>query len=126
MASKPPQNVTTSHYHLNTVGGSILLRTPQATDQRATTRHCFRGYQKTASASVKLLRTVCFCVEEHSTGMALPPQLVGLNDCWPELSESVRRVLLAISVMTSSHNNDKDAALLDQEGIAGDETGAYS
>ena len=58
--------------------------------------------------------------------MVLPPELVGLIDYLPTLSESVRRVVLAISAMTSSHIDDKDAVLPDQEGIAWDEIGTYS
>ena len=58
--------------------------------------------------------------------MVLPPELVGLIDYLPTLSESVRRVVLAISAMTSSHNDDKDDVLPDQEGIAWDETGTHS
>ena len=50
--------------------------------------------------------------------MVLPPELVGLIEYLPTLSESVRRVVLAISAMTSSHNDGKDAVLPDQEGIA--------
>ena len=50
--------------------------------------------------------------------MVLPPELVGLIDYLPTLSESVRHVVLAISAKTSSHNDDKDAVLPDQEGIA--------
>jgi hypothetical protein len=57
--------------------------------------------------------------------MLLPPELVGLIDYLPTWSESVRRVLLAISAMTSSHNDDKDAVLPDREGIACDETGIH-
>lgn len=58
--------------------------------------------------------------------MLLPPVLGGLIDYLPTLSESVHRVVLAISAMTSSHNDDKDAVLPDQEGIAWDETGTHS
>jgi hypothetical protein len=58
--------------------------------------------------------------------MLSPPVLVGLIDYLPTLSESVRRVVLAISAMTSSHNDDKDAVLPDQEGITWDETGTHS
>ena len=54
--------------------------------------------------------------------MVLPPELVGLIDYLPTLSESVRRVVLEISAMTSSHNDVKDAALPDEEGVAWDET----
>ena len=74
-----------------------------------TTHHGFRGHQKTAEASVKHLRTVCFCGNENRTGMVLPPELVGLIDYLPTLSESVRRVVLAIRAMTSSHNDDSVA-----------------
>ena len=63
-----------------------------------TTRHGFRGHQKTASASVKHLRTVCIRGNENRTGMVLPPELVGLIDYSPTLSESVRRVVLWQSV----------------------------
>lgn len=58
--------------------------------------------------------------------MVLPPELVILIEYLPTLSESVRRVVLAISAMTTSHNDDKDALLPDQEGIAWDETDTYS
>jgi len=58
--------------------------------------------------------------------MFLPPELVGLIDYLPTWSGSVRCVALAISAMTSSQNDDKDAVLPDQEGIAWDETGAHS
>jgi hypothetical protein len=69
---------------------------------------------------------VSFCGDENRTGMALPPELVGLIDYLPTLSESVRRVVLAISAMTSSHNDDNDAVLPDQKGIAWDETVTHS
>ncbi len=69
---------------------------------------------------------MCFCGDENRTGMVWPPELVGLIDCLPTLSESVRRVVLAISAMSSSHNDDKAAVLPDQEGIACDETGTHS
>ena len=68
--------------------------------------------------SVKHLRTVCFCRDENLTGMVLPPKLLGLIDCGPTLSESVRPVVLAIGAMTSWHNDYKNAVLPDQEGIA--------
>ena len=58
--------------------------------------------------------------------MVLPPELVGLIDYLPTWSESVRHVMLEISAMTSSRNDDKDAVLPDQEGIAWDETGIHS
>ena len=57
--------------------------------------------------------------------MLLPPVLGGLIDYLPTLSESVRRVVLAISAMTSSHDDDKEAVLPEQEGITWDETGIY-
>ena len=69
---------------------------------------------------------MCFCGNENRTGMVLPPELVGLIDYLPTWSESVRRLVLAISARTSSHNDDKDAVLPDQEGVAWDETGTYS
>ena len=50
-------------------------------------RHGFRGHQKTALASVKHLRRVCFCGDENCTGMASPPELVGLIDYMPTLSQ---------------------------------------
>ena len=66
----------------------------------------------------KHLRTVCSCGDENHTGMVSPPELVGLIDYLPTWSESIRRVMMAINAMTSSHNDDKDAVLPDQEGIA--------
>ena len=57
--------------------------------------------------------------------MLLPPVLGGLIDYLPTLSESVHRVVLAISAMTSSHNDDKDAVLPDQEGIDWDKSGDH-
>jgi len=55
----------------------------------------------------KHLRTVCFCGDENRTGMLLPLELAGLIDYLPTWSDSVCRVVLAISAMTSSHNDDK-------------------
>ena len=57
--------------------------------------------------------------------MVLPSELLGLIDYLPTWSESVRRVVLAISAMTSSHDDDKEAVLPEQEGITWDETGIY-
>ena len=58
--------------------------------------------------------------------MVLPPELVGLIDYLPTLSESVCRVVLAIGAMTSSHIDYNDAVLPDQEGIAWEETDTHS
>ena len=108
-------------WHSHTLVVRIAIHSPPS----PTTHHGFRGHQKTAEASVKHLRTVCFCGNENRTGMVLPPELVGLIDYLPTLSGSVRRVVLAISAMTSSHNDDKEAVLPEQEGITWDETGIY-
>jgi hypothetical protein len=55
--------------------------------------------------------------------MVLPPELLELIDYLPTWSESVRPLVMAISAMNSSQNDDKDAVLPDKKGIAWDETG---
>lgn len=63
------------------------------------------------------LPKMCFCGDENRTGMVLTRELVGLIDYLPKLSESVRCVVPAISAMTSSHNDEKDSVMPEQEGF---------
>ena len=46
--------------------------------------------------------------------MVLPPELVGLIDYLPTLSESVRRVVLAISAMTVQADSDASRGTVDR------------